>query len=331
MNEVVVESANQQNSSDAVMQPSSGQLLRQAREQQQMTVQTLAAMLKVPVHKLQALEEDRWDALTDSVFTRSLALSVCRILNIPTEPVLAGLPKLEGSKLSANPEGINAPFKDKTLRSLMSPSHDSSSGNAFKIVAALLIAVAGSAGLYFLPQWQSEEQETADTAPASAEPELLFAPQTQPEALLPESPAPAVAAPVEAAPAAEAPAASAQDPAAAEAAAPASSAAQPAPAQQASAAAQTADTAQSAEPKAGAGPRLRFAASGDSWVQVRDADGKVVMEKMMKAGDVLDQTAPSRPLKVVVGNAGATTLEVDGAALDLQESSRNNVARFEVK
>lgn len=310
MNEVVVESANQQNSSDdAVMQPSSGQLLRQAREQQQMTVQTLAAMLKVPVHKLQALEEDRWDALTDAVFTRSLALSVCRILNIPSEPVLAGLPKLEGSKLSANPEGINAPFKDKTLRSLMSPSHDSSSGSAFKIVAALLIAVAGSAGLYFLPQWQSEEQETVEAAPASVEPELMFAPQ-----------APGVVVSVQETTVAEQPAAAAQEPAPA-----------PAETEAAAAAVPSADAAQPAEAQAGAGPRLRFAASGDSWVQVRDAQNKVVMEKMMKAGDVLDQAAPSRPLKVVVGNAGATTLEVDGAALNLQESARNNVARFEVK
>lgn len=310
MNEVVVESANQQNSSDdAVMQPSSGQLLRQAREQQQMTVQTLAAMLKVPVHKLQALEEDRWDALTDAVFTRSLALSVCRILNIPSEPVLAGLPKLEGSKLSANPEGINAPFKDKTLRSLMSPSHDSSSGSAFKIVAALLIAVAGSAGLYFLPQWQSEEQETVEAAPASVEPELMFAPQ-----------APGVVVSVQETTVAEQPAAAAQEPAPA-----------PAETEAAAAAVPSADAAQPAEAQAGAGPRLRFAASGDSWVQVRDAQDKVVMEKMMKEGDVLDQAAPSRPLKVVVGNAGATTLEVDGAALNLQESARNNVARFEVK
>ncbi len=310
MNEVVVESANQQNSSDdAVMQPSSGQLLRQAREQQQMTVQTLAAMLKVPVHKLQALEEDRWDALTDAVFTRSLALSVCRILNIPSEPVLAGLPKLEGSKLSANPEGINAPFKDKTLRSLMSPSHDSSSGSAFKIVAALLIAVAGSAGLYFLPQWQSEEQETVEAAPASVEPELMFAPQ-----------APGVVVSVQETTVAEQPAAAAQEPAPA-----------PAETEAAAAAVPSADAAQPAEAQAGAGPRLRFAASGDSWVQVRDAQDKVVMEKMMKEGDVLDQAAPSRPLKVVVGNAAATTLEVDGAALNLQESARNNVARFEVK
>lgn len=137
----------------------------------------------------------------------------------------------------------------------------------------------------------------------------MFAPQ-----------APGVVVSVQETTVAEQPAAAAQEPAPA-----------PAETEAAAAAVPSADAAQPAEAQAGAGPRLRFAASGDSWVQVRDAQDKVVMEKMMKAGDVLDQAAPSRPLKVVVGNAGATTLEVDGAALNLQESARNNVARFEVK
>ena len=148
MTEVVLGNAEQQSDSNAAEQQpgSAGMLLRQAREQQHMSVQTLASALKVPVYKLQALEEDRWDVLTDSVFTRSLALSICRLLRIPSEPVLAGLPKHEAAKLASNPEGINAPFKEKTLRSLMSPAQEPGSGSAVKLAAVLLIAVAGGAG-----------------------------------------------------------------------------------------------------------------------------------------------------------------------------------------
>ena len=190
MTEVVVDSADQQSSNDTATPPvigGAGRLLRQAREQQQMSVQALASTLKVPVYKLQALEEDRWDVLTDSVFTRSLALSVCRLLHIPAEPVLAGLPKHEAAKLASNPEGINAPFKEKTLRSLMSSSQDSGSSNAVKVVAALLIAVAGGAGLYFVPQWQAAEEAQAAAAPGeAATDEPLFMPQLQTE---PEPPA----------------------------------------------------------------------------------------------------------------------------------------------
>lgn len=153
MTEVVLSNAEQQiDSHGAAQQPvSAGMLLRQAREQQHMSVQALASALKVPVYKLQALEEDRWDLLTDSVFTRSLALSICRLLRIPSEPVLAGLPKHEAAKLASNPEGINAPFKEKTLRSLMSPASEPSSGSAVKLAAVALLAIAGGAGFYFCP------------------------------------------------------------------------------------------------------------------------------------------------------------------------------------
>lgn len=325
MTEVVVDSADQQSSNNTATPPvigGAGRLLRQAREQQQMSVQALASTLKVPVYKLQALEEDRWDVLTDSVFTRSLALSVCRLLHIPAEPVLAGLPKHEAAKLASNPEGINAPFKEKTLRSLMSSSQDSGSSNAVKVVAALLIAVAGGAGLYFVPQWQAAEEAQAAAAPGeAATDEPLFMPQLQTE---PETP---VAEPSEAksesVPAVTAASAAvdatANPPAIVTAAAEAANAVAAAP-EPASKPAATAN-----------GRVLRFAATGESWVQVRDAQQQVVMEKMLKAGDVYQEAAAGRPLQIVVGNASATTLEIDGVATDLTASAKNNVARFEVK
>jgi cytoskeleton protein RodZ len=325
MTEVVVDSADQQSSNDTATPKAiggAGRLLRQAREQQQMSVQALASTLKVPVYKLQALEEDRWDVLTDSVFTRSLALSVCRLLHIPAEPVLAGLPKHEAAKLASNPEGINAPFKEKTLRSLMSSSQDSGASNAVKVVAALLIAVAGGAGLYFVPQWQAAEEAQAAAAPGeAATDEPLFMPQLQTE---PETP---MAEPSEAksesatavTAASAAVDATATPPAAVTAAAEAAKAVAAAP-EPASKPAATAN-----------GRVLRFAATGESWVQVRDAQQQVVMEKMLKAGDVYQEAAAARPLQIVVGNASATTLEIDGVATDLTASAKNNVARFEVK
>lgn len=325
MTEVVVDSADQQSSNNTATPPvigGAGRLLRQAREQQQMSVQALASTLKVPVYKLQALEEDRWDVLTDSVFTRSLALSVCRLLHIPAEPVLAGLPKHEAAKLASNPEGINAPFKEKTLRSLMSSSQDSGPSNAVKVVAALLIAVAGGAGLYFVPQWQAaEEAQAAATPGEAATDEPLFMPQLQTE---PETP---VAEPSEAKSesatavtvASAAVDATANPPAIVTAAAEAANAVAAAP----EAASKPAATAN--------GRVLRFAATGESWVQVRDAQQQVVMEKMLKAGDVYQEAAVGRPLQIVVGNASATTLEIDGVATDLTASAKNNVARFEVK
>lgn len=320
MTEVGVESAEQQDGSTTPPPASAGagQLLRQARERQQMSVQTVASTLKVPVYKLQALEEDRWDVLTDSVFTRALALSVCRLLQIAPEPVLAGLPRHEATKLSSNPEGINAPFKEKTLRSLMTPAHENNSGNAVKLAVVLLLALAVGAGLYFVPQWQSgEEVDTVAAVGVGQEAatdanEPLFMPQLQ---TAPEAPAGELLAGVADAAVENLGAATAPASVAAVAAAPAAEAAAPVV----------------APTPVASGRVLRFTAAGESWVQVRDAQQQVVMEKILKAGDVYEEAAVGRPLHVVVGNAGVTKVEIDGAVLDVAASVKNNVARFEVK
>lgn len=337
MTEVVVQSADQQTSNVATRQQAqggAGQLLRAAREQQQLSLQAVASTLKVPVYKLQALEEDHWDVLTDSVFTRSLALSVCRLLQIPPEPVLAGLPKHEAAKLASNPEGINAPFKEKSLRSLMSPSQDSGASNAIKVAAALLIAVAGGVGLYVVPQWQTGQASDVDavTAEEGSAQEPLFMPNPPAEREAPATEQPAAAkadvgsAAAEAAVAVKTPTSAAEDKGSvADAAAVAAAPAVPAAAPVAEPVA--------AKPAAAASNRhvLRFVASAESWVQVRDAQQQVVMEKILKAGDVFEEAPAGRPLQVVVGNAGATKLEIDGAAFDLAAVAKNNVARFEVK
>ena len=55
-----------------------GGLLREARQASGLHIAALAAALKVPVSKLEALESDNYEALPDAVFVRALASSVCR-------------------------------------------------------------------------------------------------------------------------------------------------------------------------------------------------------------------------------------------------------------
>jgi cytoskeleton protein RodZ len=341
MTEVVVDNAEQYvETTTQAAQMGAGQLLRQAREQQHMTVQALASALKVPSYKVQALEEERWDLLTDSVFTRALALSICRLLHIPTEPVLAGMPKHEAAKLASNPEGINAPFKEKSLRSLMSSSSDSHTGSASKVGAALLVAVAIGAGLYFLPQWQSAQEEVGSVAEINGVQEPLLIPA------LPQAQSVDVATPVSVDPVAVAHAATAISSAAALLSPETASANTPEPTSVATPvptaevvapammtpALVAVEAVPAAQPAASsAGRMLRFTASAETWVQVRDAKQQVLMEKILKSGDVYEQTLATHPVQVVVGNANATKLEIDGAAWDLTASAKNNVARFEVK
>lgn len=312
---------------------SAGQLLREAREGRHMSIQALASALKVPVAKLQALEDDRWDLLSDVVFARAVALSICRVLQIDSAEILALLPKAGVSKLSTNPEGINTPFKDKTLRSSMSSGSDSGRGRAVKLLAVLAIVVVGGAGLYFVPQWTQSEVDAAAVHPSNVD----IASSALVSAIESTQAAPAVVAAAQ--PVAESAAVAPAAPAAPEsasallvAALPDNTAAAPVPPTAPVAAPQPATVPTPAvdAPVAAAKRALRIAVTEQAWVQVRNAQQQVVMEKIMSAGDVYETDA-ARPLSVVIGNASVSNVEIDGVALDLARSSKNNVARFEVK
>ena len=66
--------------------PSAGALLRHARQAAGLHLDALSVALKVPIHKLEALEQDRHELLTDTVFVRALAASVCRTAFTCTAP-----------------------------------------------------------------------------------------------------------------------------------------------------------------------------------------------------------------------------------------------------
>ncbi len=73
---------------------------------------------------------------------------------------------------------------------------------------------------------------------------------------------------------------------------------------------------------------LRF--NGNSWAEVTDRNGKILLSQLNDAGaeHALDGELP---LTVVIGDATFASVEVRGAAFNLQPFTRNNVARFTIK
>ena len=98
--------------------PSAGAMLRAAREQRGIHIAAMAAAIKVPQRKLEALEGDRYDELPDLTFTRALAQSVCRHLKIDVQPVLDRLPQSGAAspRLEQVGIGLNAPFRERPGR-----------------------------------------------------------------------------------------------------------------------------------------------------------------------------------------------------------------------
>ena len=73
-----------------------------------------------------------------------------------------------------------------------------------------------------------------------------------------------------------------------------------------------------------------FTAKGQSWVEATDAKGQVVLRRVLNAGEVAG-AAGTLPLKVVIGRANETQVQIRGKAFDVNTVAKDNVARFEVK
>jgi len=315
-----------------VPEATAGGLLRQAREAAGMHIAALAVSLKVPVKKLEALEQDRFDLLPDAVFVRALASSVCRTLKLDAAPVLGLLPQTSAPKLTYQGAGINAPFRSPGE----GPGPSIWTQVSRPAVLAGLLLLLGALVLIFLPAIKHDgsngKTETADTTmpPGGADTgKPLPVAIAGAGAGLAEIAKPAVAADQPGAPQAAASAAVAVPlsiatlPPAVLSPAPPAAVVAPMPA---AAPAPVAAASQAVMP-AGI---VTFRAKGESWVEVTDAKGTVVLRRTLTAGEVAGASGVL-PLAAVVGKADLTQVQVRGQAFDLNAVARDNVARFEVK
>jgi cytoskeleton protein RodZ len=70
--------------------------------------------------------------------------------------------------------------------------------------------------------------------------------------------------------------------------------------------------------------------SAESWIDVRDAGGQMLLSRVVQAGETVSLDGQI-PLRLTVGNASATELSFRGQTIDLAAVSRDNVARLELK
>jgi cytoskeleton protein RodZ len=134
---------------DAVLgTATAGALLKIAREAQGLHIDALAATLKVPVLKLEALEADRHEVLSDLVFTRALAASVCRVLKIDPAPIMAALPHSERPRFKTDAAGLNTTFK--TVGVDFGLQHKNRLTSPLALTVALLLL--GVLVLFLLPE-----------------------------------------------------------------------------------------------------------------------------------------------------------------------------------
>lgn len=318
--------------------PSAGALLKEARESVGLHIAALAVALKVPVRRLEALEADRFDLLPDAVFARALAGSVCRALKIDAAPILALLPSKEAPRLGYSDDSLRrlytAPVSSPRLVMWRKPSRSAVLGGAGIVLCAIALLV--------LPplNWSGSKADRGElsssvvpafalTGPADStgvSPPTL-APEPARELASKQTPAAPIAAPANPS---DRSAVLSVNPA--QTSPPASLSVKVAPSTSESTASVTVvPTAQASDPaKAPTAGILVFKPTAESWVEVSDARGVVLLRRLLAGGEVAGVSG-SLPLSALVGRADVTRVQVRGQALDLSPVTQNNVARFEVK
>lgn len=286
-----------------------GTLLREARLKQNLHIAALAASIKVAPAKLEALEAGRFDELPDATFARALAQSVCRVLKIDAQPVLALLPTGAAAALEKVDAGLNTPFRERQGR--VAPADWLLPRQPALWVALLLVGAAAAFALMpgsWVGRWTSSPSEaptgetrveTPITPPSATDPAasasvaaITSSTSTSPSAAPLDAPAASV--PTAAVPAMPAGPVTAEAPAA-----------------------------------AASGVGAQLTARQATWVQASDAKGQVLLSRIVQAGEVVELTG-QRPLRLRIGNVRGTELVDRGQAIDLASRTRDNVLNLEL-
>jgi len=269
-------------------QASVGQLLRDAREAQGVTLEEAAVRLRLMHRQVEAMERDDFESLGQPVFARGFVRNYARLLGLAPDPLLA---RMEGAPVE---RAAVSPVEPSLPRSwLTSPW-------LLLLLLGLLLVVAVPVALYL---WLNSE---AGDGPVKQQPSVA---QSHPAPAAAAAPATA-AAPVPAPVAATAPAV--QD-------APAS------PVASAAAGAERAVPAAASEPAAGSVLHIEF--GDESWTEIRDASGRMLLRQLNPADSRVDiQGQP--PFDVVIGNAPQVRMTYNGRPIDLKPFTDATVARF---
>ncbi len=311
--------------------PTPGSVLADARRRNGLSVGDIAAKLRMGIPQVDALERADYARLPTGTFLRGFVRSYAKLVGLDPNEILGLLEQTHNT----NPKPTIV-VPSQNIR-FTAPGEQFSSPRARGALLVVLLAAAAAAGWYWwtfmrhgaqaaqpspaAAQTETANQNSAPAGPATAAPGETAAAE-------PKDPVTGMPQPTgleNASIAVQQPAAQATTQPASQPAAP-SAAAQPA----------APPTAQPAPPaaapaKAVAGQsRLHLVFSGESWVEVVDGRGATLASRRYRTGET-EEVSGRPPFAIVIGNAPATRLTVNGADFDLAPYTRVAVARFTLK
>jgi cytoskeleton protein RodZ len=267
-----------------------GRALARLRAERKLSVADVAQRLKYGVRQIEALEAEEFGRLPGATFVRGMVRGYAKLLEIDPEPILGALDRRYApGEISLDLRAKRVPFQQGGKRS----------GNRIYLFLSLVVIVVMAGVLY---EWRAGAFPWAHVASSALpQPKPAKPNPPPPEALGAEAPARAAPPPV-----------AAEKPVEVVAAVPAPQAKPQAPVQ---------PTASGGEGKI----RMEFA--GESWVEIKDKDGQMLMSQLNPTGSrrVVSGRAP---LSLVIGNAANVRLTYNDRAIDLKPYIQIEVARL---
>lgn len=282
---------------------------RDERVARELSIGDVSSILKLAPRQIEALEKGDVAALPGAAFARGFVRNYARFLDLDPAPFLAAidarLPEVQSGVVERIPAsgGLGRMPSRRGSRFSSMPA---------AIVVVVLLGVL-SLGWYY--EWFEPREEKdllaalSASQPVAAEASVAIA--------KPAAPAVAVLSPVTAAPA------------------PVATASAPAVAQSVPATPRTVPLVSVSTPVADknaatALPRLVLEFAGESWVEVRDANGKIIFSRLNQPGST-QEIQGNAPFSLVIGNGTKVKLNWKGKAVDLASSIKNDVARITVQ
>lgn len=301
-----------------------GAMLRARREALGLAQADVAHVVKLPPKRIDALEAERWDELPTGPYLRGFLRNVARALDLDATTLMD---RVDASLVrSRSPDSIlvGPTATNVRLPRRSGPADDRRGGRAlvfgsvaFALIAAL-IAWSGTGSFdRTLVAGKAMIDERSLTPHASGE-SVVTAPLPPPATgVAPADPTPAGSSPlVVPAPGTSRPGSAVIGAATVPPVADASAASTLAPV-----------TAPPPAATASSSVSLAFHFMEDAWVEVRSADGKVLLKRLNSAGSEQEVDGQA-PFSLIVGNAKGVALRFRGQPVDLGPFTRDQVARL---
>ena len=281
---------NEENTQTQREQPTVGQILKNHREQANVSIATIAAPLKLSELQIKRLENDEFALLGPITFVKGYIKNYCRELKVDSAPILAMMP--------APPE----PTKPANMQSFSRRTEKEASDSRLMFFSYLILAIViGSSALWFWQNATPIEEQTSKINVANsimserqaAQPSIL---QQQQQAEINDESLLESKGTLETSTSSEA-------------------------------VTETAPITSNNESQEDASSTIVMNFNGESWVEIYDGEGEKIAFGVKKAGYIMTVSG-TPPFSVVLGKHDAVDITLNGEPVDVSAFPKNRLAKF---